>query len=77
MNRLTGSTCPGRLFPRRGLLHPRYRAFTKKVENLETAVALHFMYNNLAQVHITLRTIPAMASGVADCVWTLEDVALN
>lgn len=39
-------------------------AFSKKVENLEAAVALHFMWYNLWRVHQTLRVTPAMeASG--------------
>ena len=30
-------------------------AFSKKIENLEAAVSLHFMYYNFARVHQTLR----------------------
>lgn len=48
--------------------------FSKKVENLECAVALHFMYYNFARVHKTLRVTPAMEAGIADHVWTLEDI---
>lgn len=50
-------------------------AFSKKVENLAHAVALHFMYYNFARVHRTLRVTPAMEAGVADHVWTLEEIA--
>jgi hypothetical protein len=35
-------------------------AFSKKVQNLEAAVALHFMYYNFARIHQTLRVTPAM-----------------
>jgi hypothetical protein len=50
-------------------------AFSKKVENLEHAVALHFMYYNFARIHQKLRLTPAMEAGVADHVWTLEEIA--
>jgi IS1 family transposase len=49
-------------------------AFSKKVENLEAAVALHFMYYNFARVHQSLRVTPAMEAGIADHVWTLAEV---
>jgi len=49
-------------------------AFSKKVENLQHAVALHFMHYNFCRIHQTLRVTPAMAAGVADHVWTLEEV---
>lgn len=49
-------------------------AFSKKVENLEAAVALHFMWYNFGRVHQTLRVTPAMQAGVSDHVWTLEEI---
>jgi hypothetical protein len=49
-------------------------AFSKKVENLTAAVSLHFAYYNLCRVHKTLGTTPAVAAGVADHVWTLDDL---
>lgn len=49
--------------------------FSKKIENLECAVALHFMYYNFGRIHKTLRVTPAMESGVADHVWSLEEIA--
>ncbi len=49
-------------------------AFSKKIENLEAAIALHFMYYNFARVHQTLKTTPAVAAGVADHVWTLAEI---
>jgi len=54
-------------------------AFSKKVENLAAAVALHFMHYNFARPHKSLANpyprTPAMAAGVADHVWTLTDIA--
>jgi IS1 family transposase len=50
-------------------------AFSKKVENHAHAVALHFMWYNFGRVHKTLRIAPAMAAGVSDHVWSLEEVA--
>ena len=44
-------------------------AFTKNLDNLKAATALHFAHYNLCRVHKTLRVTPAMAAGVADTVW--------
>jgi IS1 family transposase len=49
--------------------------FSKKIENLECAVALHFMHYNFGRIHKTLRVTPAMESGIADHVWSLEEIA--
>jgi IS1 family transposase len=53
-------------------------AFSKKIENLEYAVALHFMYYNFARPHKTLANpyprTPAMASGISDHIWTIEEI---
>ena len=49
-------------------------AFSKKVENLEHAVSLHFMNYNFCRRHQTLGTTPAMAAGVADHVWSLGEL---
>ena len=50
-------------------------AFSKKAENHGHAVALHFMYYNFGRIHKTLRVTPAMAAGISDHVWTLEEIA--
>lgn len=54
-------------------------AFSKKIENHVASVALHFMHYNFARVHKSLKNpyprTPAMAAGVADHVWTLEEIA--
>lgn len=49
-------------------------AFSKKVENHESAIALHYMYYNFARIHQTLRVTPAMEAGIADHVWSLEEI---
>ena len=49
--------------------------FSKKIENLAQAVALHYMHYNFCRVHQTLKTTPAMAAGVADHKWTLHEIA--
>jgi len=49
--------------------------FSKKVANLNHAIALHFMYYNFCRVHQTLRVTPAMAARLTDYVWTLEEIA--
>jgi IS1 family transposase len=48
--------------------------FSKKVENLSYAVALHFMHYNFCRIHQTLRMTPAMAAGVSDHVWELSEL---
>ena len=49
--------------------------FSKKIENLEHAVALHFMHYNFGRIHKALRVTPAMEAGKADHVWNLEEIA--
>jgi IS1 family transposase len=49
-------------------------AFSKKVENLGHAVALHFMHYNFCRIHQTLRVTPAMEAGLTDHVWSLEEI---
>ncbi len=49
-------------------------AFSKKVENLEAAVALHFLHYNFARKHKTLGQTPAMEAGLTDRQWTLTDI---
>ena len=49
-------------------------AFSKKVENLEAALAIHYMNYNFCRVHKTLGTTPAVAAGIADHVWHVREV---
>ena len=48
--------------------------FSKKVENHAYAVALHFMYYNFVRTHQTLRMTPAMAAGLTDRLWDINDL---
>jgi hypothetical protein len=48
--------------------------FSKKIENQTHAVAIHFMHYNFVRIHQTLRVTPAMESGIADHVWSLEEI---
>jgi len=49
-------------------------AFSKKVENLKYAVALHFIYYNFCRIHQSLRVTPAMEAGITDHVWEIEEI---
>lgn len=49
-------------------------AFSKKFENFEAAVGLHFAYYNLVKRHNSLRCTPAMAAGVERDFWTVGDL---
>jgi IS1 family transposase len=49
-------------------------AFSKKVENHAAAVALWFMYYNFCRLHQTLRVTPAMEAGIANHMWSVEEL---
>ncbi len=49
-------------------------AFSKKLENLCAAVALHFVWYNFCRVHQTIKQTPAMASGLADHQWPIGEL---
>ena len=53
----------------------RTNGFSKKIENHTCAVALYTMHYNFVRIHSSLRVTPAMAAGLMDTVWELEDVA--
>jgi hypothetical protein len=55
--------------------------FSKKAENHAHAVSLHFMFYNYCRPHMTLtkkakgvKTTPAMASGLTNHTWTVEEI---
>jgi IS1 family transposase len=48
-------------------------AFSKKFENHIAAVALGYFAYNFIKIHRTLRVTPAMAAGVTDRLWDVED----
>ncbi len=49
-------------------------AFSKKIENHVASVALHIMHYNFVRIHQTLRVTPAMAAGVTDRLWSVQDI---
>jgi hypothetical protein len=49
--------------------------FSNMIENHAFAVALHFIACNFGRIHKTLRITPAMAAGISDHVWSLEEIA--
>ncbi|MDP8993401.1 MAG: IS1 family transposase [Pseudomonadota bacterium] len=49
-------------------------AFSKKFQNHVHALALYFAFYNFARIHKTLRVTPAMAAGITDRLWSMEDI---
>jgi hypothetical protein len=49
-------------------------ALSKKIENHQAMVALHFMHYNYCRVHQTLRVTPAMQAGLTDHVWEIGEL---
>ncbi len=49
-------------------------AFSKKLENLKAAFALHAVWYNFVRVHQTLRCTPAQEAGIEASIWEMEDV---
>jgi IS1 family transposase len=49
-------------------------AFSKKIENHAASLAIHYMHYNFVRIHQTLRVTPAMAAGLTDRLWELEDL---
>jgi IS1 family transposase len=49
--------------------------FSKKLENHEYALAIYFMHYNFVRIHQTVKVSPAMAAGVTDTLWSIEDMA--
>jgi hypothetical protein len=49
-------------------------AFSKKLENHAAAVALHYMHYNFARIHKTPCATPAIAAGISDHVWSIEEI---
>lgn len=48
--------------------------FSKKLDNLESAVALFLGYYNFCWRPGTMRVTPAMAAGVTSNLWTFDDL---
>ena len=49
-------------------------AFSKKRENFDAAMGLHFAYYNFVKRHNTVKTTPAVAAGVADKQWSIGEL---
>jgi IS1 family transposase len=49
-------------------------AFSKKIENHAAALAIFYMHYNFVRIHNSLRVTPAMAAGVTDRLWVVEDL---
>jgi hypothetical protein len=48
--------------------------FSKKIQNHEHSIALHYMFYNFARIHQSLRITPAMAAGVSDHIWSIDEI---
>lgn len=51
-------------------------AFSKKLTNHMHSISLHFMFYNFCRIHASLRISPAMAAGVDDHLWSMEEVVM-
>ena len=49
-------------------------AFSKKLENHIHALALYFIHYNFCRIHKSLKVTPAMAAGIADTLWSMDNV---
>ncbi|MCB2060059.1 MAG: IS1 family transposase [Novosphingobium sp.] len=49
-------------------------AFSKKLDNHIHALALYFAFYNFCRIHKSLKVTPAMAAGITDHLWSLEDI---
>ncbi len=49
--------------------------FSKRLENHKHAIALHYWHYNFARKHMTIKTMPAVAAGIADRALTMLDLA--
>ena len=55
-------------------VHPANQRFQQEIENHEHAISLHYFYYNLNRKHQTLKTIPAVAAGIANRALTVLDL---
>lgn len=49
-------------------------AHSKKIANHIASIAIHYMHYNFCRTHETLRVTPAMEAGIADHVWSIEEM---
>ena len=48
--------------------------FSKKLQNHYHALSLYFMFYNFVRIHKTLKVTPAMAAGLTERLWSMEDI---
>ena len=51
-------------------------AFSKKMANHRHAMSFYFMVYNFVKIHSSLKCSPAMAAGVTNTLWSIEDIAM-
>jgi len=51
-------------------------AFSKKIENHMHAISFYFMVYNFVKIHSAVKCSPAMAAGVTDTLWSIEDIVM-
>ena len=49
-------------------------AFSKKIDNHIHALSLYFVWYNFVRIHKTLKVSPAMAAGISDRLWEMQDI---
>lgn len=49
-------------------------AFSKKLDAHIDALSLYFVFYNFVRMHKTLRMSPAMAAGLTNKLWSMEDI---
>ena len=52
-------------------------AYSKKLENLKAAVALHFAHYNFVRVHSSIKVTPAMEAGITNHIWSIQKLISN
>jgi len=55
-------------------IHASDERVFKKLENLKAAVSVFMAWYNFCHVRQTLRVTPAMKAGIADHVWSIEEI---
>jgi hypothetical protein len=48
--------------------------FSKKVENHAAQIAIFMVVYNFSRKHMTLGTTPAVKAGIADHIWSIEEI---
>ena len=48
--------------------------FSNRLKSLRASVAFFICYYNFVRIHTTLRVTPALQAGIADHVWSMEEL---